>query len=433
MKYSFRKIIIWFLGLAIFIYILSAILFSDQEHIENYKSLEESKISTFLSKIPIFLEAQFYNNNLIKEQDRFKGISGFSGDKNKDKIYLILSRFDGIENESIVELVDLRTFKVKKLWRLNQEVIPVLHKHLKKTLFTKMPNLTHPFLTNEGDLIIKDGGPLVKIGEEGNLIWSNSETIFHHSIEQNYEKDFWVPSRIYSEDATNSQLIGIDAITKVSPEGKILYQKAVNDILSDNDIDFKLKEDGQYLLDPFEMNDIQPVLFPGPYWNLGDVFISLKKLSMVILYRPETNKVIWKIKGKTFFQHDIDIINEHTISIFNNNIASNPENSSAKRNNQVILYDFQKDKFSKYMNKSLENNDVRTRTEGLIQILSNGDLFIEEQNHGRVLYFNHNHSLRWQFINRSNNGKIYKLNWSRILYKPEDIKKVDRILNNKPN
>jgi hypothetical protein len=429
MKYSSRKIIVWFLGLTISIYILSLVLFSGQKHIETNKSLEESKISTFLSKIPIFLEAQFYNNNLINEQGRFEGLSGFSGDTNKDKVYLILSRFDGIENESVVELVDLRTFKVEKLWRLNQEVIPVLHKYLNKTLFTQMPNLTHPFLTNEGDLIIKDGGPLIKIGEEGNLIWSNSETIFHHSIEQNYEKDFWVPSRIYLDYSSNSKLIGIDAITKISPEGKILYQKKVNDILSDNDIDFKLTEGGQYLLDPFEMNDIQPVLFSGPYWNLGDIFISLKKPSMVILYRPETNQIIWKTEGKTFFQHDIDIINEHTISIFNNNIVSNTENSSPKRNNQVIIYDFEKDEFSKYMNESLENNDVRTRTEGLIQILPNGDLFIEEQNHGRVLYFNRNQSLRWQFINRSNNGKIYKLNWSRILYKPEDIKKVDRILN----
>ena len=44
--------------------------------------------------------------------------------------------------------------------------------------------------------------------------------------------------------------------------------------------------------DPTHLNDIQPVLKDGPYFKKGDLFLSLKFLSMVILYRPETNKII---------------------------------------------------------------------------------------------------------------------------------------------
>ena len=45
--------------------------------------------------------------------------------------------------------------------------------------------------------------------------------------------------------------------------------------------------------DPIHINDIEPVKFGGKYWKEGDVFLSLGHQSMIMLYRPSTNKVIW--------------------------------------------------------------------------------------------------------------------------------------------
>ena len=84
--------------------------------------------------------------------------------------------------------------------------------------------------------------------------------------------------------------------------------------------------------------------------------------------------------------------------------------------------------YSKYLAESLIINDVRTKTEGTHQILPNGDLFIDESNYGRILYFNANGSLRWTHLNRSSNGKTYRTNWSRILFSPEDILNVKTFL-----
>ena len=94
----------------------------------------------------------------------------------------------------------------------------------------------------------------------------------------------------------------------------------------------------------------------------------------------------------------------------------------------VLIYDFKTDTYSKYLEESLKKNNVRTLTQGRSQILGNGDLFIEEQNYGRTLYFNKDKSLKWQHVNRADDGKIYTLNWSRILYKREDIIKVQQVL-----
>ena len=181
--------------------------------------------------------------------------------------------------------------------------------------------------------------------------------------------------------------------------------------------------------DPLHLNDIQPILSDGPYWKRGDVFLSLRHLSMIILYRPSTNKIIWRTEGQTSLQHDVNILDDHRISIFNNNAYTFYNGSYVEGNNEVIIYDFSNDSYSKYLNKSSEQNDVRTVTEGRSLILNNGDLFIEESDYGRLIYFNKDESLHWQFINRADNGKVYLLNWSRILYKPEDIKKVHKIIN----
>ena len=44
---------------------------------------------------------------------------------------------------------------------------------------------------------------------------------------------------------------------------------------------------------------------------------------MVILYRPSTNKIIKIIEGEFYNQHDVDIIDENKISIYNNNVIFN--------------------------------------------------------------------------------------------------------------
>ena len=89
------------------------------------------------------------------------------------------------------------------------------------------------------------------------------------------------------------------------------------------------------------------------------------------------------------------------------------------------------DTYSSYLKDSLVENDVRTITEGRSEILPDSKLFIEESNYGRTLLFNSDGSLRWTHVNRAQNGKVYRLGWSRILHTPEDIQIVKKVLSSK--
>jgi hypothetical protein len=181
--------------------------------------------------------------------------------------------------------------------------------------------------------------------------------------------------------------------------------------------------------DPIHLNDIQPVNFDTKFWKKGDIFLSLRHQSMILLFRPSSGKIIWKGTGKFFHQHDVDILDDHRISIFNNNSKDFVNGDEVDGNNNVIIYSFESNQYESYLSESLTMNDVRTITEGRSQILPNGSLFVEETNYARSLYFNPDGSLRWSHVNQANDQNIYSIGWSRLLYKKNDIIKVKNFLN----
>ena len=375
--------------------------------------------------------------------DRFPLLGSFNGTPNAIESYLLLSRYDGDLKEGIVELVDLTNFKVLHTWNpdinaFNQLISKIDEfKYMERDQNNSRQLLTHPKLIKDGGLIINTK-MLRKINACSNLIFQKNNDIFHHSIETDIEGNIWVPSTMYPQilkEKVGNELnadggYADDGIVKLSPNGEILYEKSVSQIFIDNGLEYLLFAvgDRRFTKDPIHLNDIQPVDFDGEFWKKGDVFLSLRHQSMVLLYRPSTNKIIWKGTGPFFHQHDVNILNDYSISVFNNNSKDFELGEVVDGHNEVITYDFKTNEYSSYLSDSLKNNEVRTITDGRSQILPSGDLFVEETNYGRTLYFDSDGSLRWTHVNRAKNGNVYNIGWSRILYKDEDVKLVNNFL-----
>ncbi len=439
----FKKIEIWILYLVLFLGIPVTISFGvlvRQELTGKIKLGRVSETALFLAEIPMNLRKIIKG---LKVVDRFPDLKGFNGTPNLNKSYLLLSRFDGDLNEGIVELVDLTNFKVLHTWNpdideLNKEVKNDEFKNLNRDDNNSRKILFHPKLTKDRGLLFGWNSPLRKIDACSNLIFQNQQDMFHHSIETDIEGNIWVPSHIYPQSLP-IQKVGRDipveggyfddAIVKLSPDGEVLFEKSVSQIFIDNGLEYLLFADGpQFIIDPIHLNDIQPVDFDGKFWKKGDVFLSLRRQSMIVLYRPSTNKIIWKGNGPFFNQHDVDILNSHSISVYNNNSKYYVNGVGVDKHNEVLIYDFKTNEYSSYLNESLIKNNVKTNTQGRNQILPNGDLFVEETNYGRTLYFNSDGSLRWTNLNRAENGNVYRVGWSRILYNKEDIQNVSNFL-----
>jgi len=452
----FKKIEIWILYLTILLSILFAIGFGvlvRQELVGSIKAGWVSKTALNLAEIPVNIRSilQGLDSDLIVE-DRFLNLDGFNGTPNSEESYLLLSRYDGDLKEGVVELVDLRTFEILHTWNPDIDAFNNLvekvdeFRYLNRDFNNRRFILRHPLLTRDNGLIFKMFSPLFKINSCSNLLIKNTHNKFHHSLELDSDGYIYVPSQMFPQSLPSHKVgtktgsesgyedgFNDDAIVKLSSKGEILFEKSVSQIFIDNGLEHLLFSVGDRLFDtdPIHLNDIQPVNFDGEFWKKGDVFLSLRHQSMVLLYRPSSNEIIWKGTGASFHQHDVDILDNHRISIFNNNSKDFVDGDVVDGHNEVIVYNFKTNEYSSYLKDSLIEHDVRTITEGRSEILPNGDLFIEESNYGRTLYFNADGFLRWTHVNRAENGNVYKVGWSRILYTEEDIQTVNNFLTNK--
>jgi hypothetical protein len=207
-----------------------------------------------------------------------------------------------------------------------------------------------------------------------------------------------------------------DGIAKISPDGKLLFSRSVAKILVDNDYGGLLFGAGAYDSDPVHLNEVFPVASDSPYWKKGDLILSLRHRSTVLLYRPSSNKIIWLKTGPWLNQHDGKPVGNSKISVFGNDvIRQQSEMTFARGHSTVYLYDFSTGNITLPFDKILAELNFGSATEGRSDILENGDIFVEQTNGGRIMRLAPD-QVRWSYVNRPTvSDEIAILNWSRYL------------------
>ncbi len=166
------------------------------------------------------------------------------------------------------------------------------------------------------------------------------------------------------------------------------------------------------------MNDVQPALSSSKYWEKGDLLISCRNLSTVFLYRPGTGRILWFKTGPWLVQHDVNFFGDSRITVFGDDvIGSGPEGPvflKPQDSNQVYIYDFATDTVSTPFAALMREAHVRTINEGRAELLSDGGLFVEETNYGRILRFT-KERLLWSRVNWYDQNRIGFVSWSRYL------------------
>ncbi|MEZ5921047.1 MAG: arylsulfotransferase family protein [Parvularculaceae bacterium] len=355
-------------------------------------------------------------------RQRFEGKSGFERLKSGGEGgMLLLSRMDGDSKRSQVELMDLENGDVVRSYSIDlkqifqRSKVKFVNHHFKQRLPLNYI-MNHPAPMNDGGIVFNTGyGPLVRIDACSEIIWV-VDGAFHHSSEIDADGNIWAPSTLLPPKTKYMPDWGFDdAITEISPDGRILLQRSLSDILIANGLKHIVFGHQNFEDDPIHLNEIQPVRSDGPYWKRGDLFLSLRHSSAILLYRPSTGKIVWVKQGPWLKQHDVEILNDHAISIFDNNTARISWEELVLGTNNVVVYDFDTGKVERPYKDGFEKNDIRTIQEGRGKILDDGDIFVEETNYGRLLEMNAAGDVVWRYINRASDGSIYALLWSRYL------------------
>lgn len=431
-KVMFKKVELWLVILLMLLAVIGALLFGGAvrhylrggQLLGGFGPMVES-IAGFPATVRDVLafDADAY---LVAKEQRFSGQSDFFfnyvAKSRPDLGYVLINRYDGDLGFSVSDLWDLDKQEKVHTWNFSQVDAVWKQTRLASDLVDVPVQMAanrfrnhHAFLDESGNLYVNNG-PMVRADSCSVLTLFQGDAIYHHSLEQDSEGNYWVPSHLEPK-SVDIGLPGFldDAVVQVGADGKVLFRKSVVHLLDENGLGYLIYGKGEVNNDPVHLNDIQPVLVDGRHWKKGDLFLSLRHQSMILLYRPSTNKVVWYKQGPWLHQHDVDVISDHEISIFNNKVVLvGAADWVVKGVNEEFVYDFDDDSVRSPWKKGFSVLDIRTVTEGRGEI-SGDEIFVEESNYGRLVRFGLDGKVAWSYVNRAKNGRVYILNWSRLV------------------
>ncbi|MGV6850536.1 MAG: arylsulfotransferase family protein [Marinibacterium sp.] len=435
-KFLFRRVEVWVVALLVLSGLIAAILFAyvarqaDSKHRYGLPGRVAVTISDLPKSIPGAVQELLEGQHaaLAASQQRFDGQAGFdfhyAAGTRPESGYLLLSRYNGDERRSVVELVDLNSQTTLHVWRpdfTQQNALAKVSSALTVVARDNAPHrarIFHPFLTEAGDIVFQNMSPLVEFDACDRLVWG-LDGIFHHSVEAHPDGGYWVAAFLEPQTIGGvSEHFKEGALVHVSADGKKLSERSLPQILIDNGLGAFVYGQDFYSDDPLHLNDIQYAPMESDYWQKGDVFLSLRNVSAIVLYRPSTNKVVWYKRGPWVNQHDVDVLDDHRIVVFNNsryNMRYGPKVSDA---NDVLIYDFATDEVTAPFHDLLKQMEMRTFSEGRSEILPDGSLFVEESNYGRLAQIDADGNVLWTYVNRDAEGIVSIVSWSR--YVPRD-------------
>ena len=422
----------WQLGLLLIISALGVLGFSalvEHASTDPYRSGRLSKIALGIARIPATVRPIIRailnpERAHLARYQRFEGEAGLHFESAGGRVgdLLVLSRYDADKARSVVELVDMETGEIVHIYEPDINAIHARSKlgrdkiNLARDHAPHRYSMYHPLLVDDGGLIFHgEASPLVKVDLCSQIEWT-IDGLFHHSTERGVGDSYWtVESLLPSTVKFTSADFHDNAITQVSADGDVLFRKSVAVLLIENGLEHLVYSGERYYPDVVHLNDVQPVLEDSAYWKRGDVFLSLRNLSAIVLYRPSTNEVLWVQKGPWLGQHDVDVISDHEIAVFNNRRAVVPGGERTVGLNEVVVYDFDIEETRSPYSEGFRRQNINTSTAGLSSVLPNGDIFVEEQNFGRLLAMSPEGDLRWRYINRASDGLVYRPLWSTYL------------------
>ena len=327
-----------------------------------------------------------------KKEDREAGYLAVARSVPEERLFLRPAR------AAVVELVDLNQRKTIHTW-----------KAISRAQFSF-------YVLPDGSLIINHSRSMFRMDPCSNVVWSKRLGT-HHSIERDADGNFWTPYYVARKTVPHGGPdLREDGLLRISPDGEVLSRIALSDALMRAGHGHLLYGMWTFDRNPFHMNDVEPVLRDGPFWRRGDLFVSLRTNSAVLLYRPATDEVVWLRSGPWLHQHDVDVVSDTEISVFSNNaVRGGDHDTRVLGANEVYVYDFATDEARSPWREGMRRQEVRTRIRGSAAVFGDGGVMLEESAQGRILRLSADGAPVWSYVNRASDGSVYPVVESRHL------------------
>jgi hypothetical protein len=289
-------------------------------------------------------------------------------------------------------------------------------------------------LSANGDLTFNyEGLGLIRLDLCGHPRWRLAR-LTSHSLFRDEDGNLWTFDYV-SRDRVNPELPNLgppfveNRILKVSPEGKVLKVISVTDLLTRNGYQGLLymqapdHDDTRVMGNTLHMNSVEvfPSGVPSAYFKPGDIMISLRNLSSIIIFDQNTLKIRAILPGRFVRQHDPHFVDGSTITIFDNNTVNNDSASSSSR---ILSYSF-KDNQPRVLFQGTPAHRFYTASMGKQYTLPNGNLLLTEAIGSRAIEVSPRGELLWEYYNQVRPGVLGLLSDAQRI--PPDFLSVEQL------
>lgn len=362
--------------------------------------------------------------------DPYKGYHVMSSGSNSITGFLLVSCIttNGVNRVSLINLsnsverfIDIPTASDRSI---GYSDILVGSEPRRQSAFSSRHRVWNPYLSKDGvltymipwnDLISID----LKTGQEQ---W-RVQGAFHHSIEPNADGDLWVCGAVEPE-AIGDQKSGIrhsnrvfddQALVKVSKSGKILQVISVADILSSSGLEYLLygSSNPNVNYDPIHLNQITPILRDSGVFRKGQLLVSLRNLSAIILVDPDSRSVVWNKSGNWMNQHCVMPIAPSTFTVLDNHsFASGQYWLNPNWRTRIVQYNIETGHSSEIEIDKKNRQDLHIPIEGRALPIATNSWLIEDSIAGTIMIFQ-NQEMVYKWTNNYSDGIVGVVSWCR--------------------
>lgn len=318
-------------------------------------------------------------------------------------------------NKLAVKVIDMHGQVVHK-WVINWFDLWPDASHVPEESVPKGPPGTYihgALLLDNGDLVFNfEYLGLLRLNLCGEVMWK-LPVITHHSVHKDEENNLWVSGqrihRDFGAKVRHRPFYSEELVLKISPDGEILKDISVQEILDLNGLNGLLHmsilmgAEKNTRGDILHNNDVEtfPIDVPPGYFNPGDIMISLRNINTVLVFQEKDLKVKALSVGEVVKQHDPDFIDGNTISIFDNNMV---ESTDVNPQSRIVIKSFgDNEEFNTYYSGT-EEQPFYTRILGKHQWLENGNLLVTSPHQAMAFEIDSSKNRVWEYTNLLGNG-----------------------------
>ncbi len=296
------------------------------------------------------------------------------------------------------------------------------------------PYIHGSHLFPNGDLLLNiEYAGTVRMDACGAVEWTVSAGN-HHSIERAADGTFWISgladgrregSERYSDGYPGLDLVFVDQLLHVSPDGTVLDTLNVLDLLYENDLQRHFIKTGRTRGDVTHLNDVEP-LSPEmadeyPLFEAGDLVVSLRNIDLVFVVDPDTREIKWSDSHPFHAQHDPDFTGNGWIGVFDN--ARDFRGGTMLGGSRIVSLrphtGAQKVRFP-----TSQSDRFYTPAGGKWQELDNGNILLVEARAGRVVEVDSAGRTVWEWVKEpEQESKVAEvLGGTRVDLTKEDVR-----------